>query len=91
MTPFEFGSEELGAFIPTWSLGRPFESGKDVEARPELSLTVLSGIFASAFTATLAHYYKEVKPALMAVPFAKAIDAYVCASHLPLLPSRIRG
>ena len=37
-----------------------------------------------SFTATLAHYYKEVKPALMALPFAKAIDGYVCARSLPL-------
>ncbi|KAK4705665.1 cytosolic phospholipase A2, partial [Phenoliferia sp. Uapishka_3] len=56
LTPMEFGCEELGAWIPTWSLGRLFENGKNVERQPELSLTILNGIFASAFCATLYSY-----------------------------------
>lgn len=39
----EVGSDELGAYIPTWSFGRLFENGKSVERQPELSLTILSG------------------------------------------------
>lgn len=52
-TPYEFGCDELGAWIPTWSLGRLFENGRSVERVPETSLVVLSGVFASAFCATL--------------------------------------
>lgn len=80
MTPYEVGSADVGAFIPSWALGRAFDNGRDVEPRPEISLSILSGIFASAFTATLAHYYQEVKPGLTALPFFKMFDAYVCMS-----------
>ncbi|KAG0139325.1 hypothetical protein CROQUDRAFT_666676 [Cronartium quercuum f. sp. fusiforme G11] len=101
MTPYEVGSEDVGAFIPTWSLGRAFENGHDIEPRPEISLSILSGIFASAFTATLAHYYQEVKPGLMVLPFFKMFDAYVSTFESDLstlhpfppaeLPNFLRG
>lgn len=52
-TPYEFGCDELGTWIPTWSIGRLFENGRSVEKVPETSLVVLSGVFASAFCATL--------------------------------------
>lgn len=39
----EVGCDELGAWIPTWALGRLFENGKSTERTPELSLTVMSG------------------------------------------------
>lgn len=80
ITPYEAGSEDVGAWIPTWALGRAFDKGHDVEPRPEISLSILSGIFASAFTATLAHYYQEVKPGLVMLPFFKMFDTYVCMS-----------
>lgn len=68
-TPYEFFSEELSAGIPTWSLGRTFENGKNVLLQsglglPEYRLPLLFGIWGSAFCATLAHYYKEIRPAL---------------------------
>ncbi|EGG12571.1 uncharacterized protein MELLADRAFT_86725 [Melampsora larici-populina 98AG31] len=101
MTPYEVGSQDVGAFIPTWALGRAFENGRDVKARPEISLSILSGIFASAFTATLAHYYQEVKPGLVMLPFFKAFDAYVSTFESDLsvlhpfppaeLPNFLRG
>jgi len=31
MTPFEVGSEDFGAYIPTWSFGRLFRNGRSVE------------------------------------------------------------
>ncbi|KAH9811818.1 acyl transferase/acyl hydrolase/lysophospholipase [Melampsora americana] len=101
MTPYEVGSQDVGAFIPTWALGRAFENGRDIEARPEISLSILSGIFASAFTATLAHYYQEVKPGLVMLPFFKAFDTYVSSFESDLstlhpfppaeLPNFLRG
>ena len=48
-TPFEFGCEEIGAFIPTFAFGRPFVNGKSTEMQPELSLTIVAGMHASAF------------------------------------------
>ncbi|GAA6063249.1 hypothetical protein JCM10212_003612 [Sporobolomyces blumeae] len=76
-TPYEVGCDQLGAFIPTWSLGRVFSNGKSTERLPELSLTVLSGIFASAFCSTLFSYFKEVKPLLKPLPFFSKIDEFV--------------
>ncbi|KAK7690859.1 hypothetical protein QCA50_005961 [Cerrena zonata] len=68
-TPFEVGCDEIGAWIPSWSLGRPFLNGKNTERRPELSMTILTGIFGSAFCASLKHYFQEIQPTLRLLPF----------------------
>lgn len=66
-TPYELSSEELEASIPSWSIGRHFEQGQAKSdanglGLPELRLPFLMGIWGSAFCATLAHYYKEIRP-----------------------------
>ncbi|KAM0791782.1 hypothetical protein ACM66B_004045 [Microbotryomycetes sp. NB124-2] len=76
ISPYEVGCDEAGAWIPTWSLGRLFDNGKSVERIPELSLSILSGIFASAFCATLYSYYNEIRPVLIAAPFASQIQQF---------------
>ncbi|KAI1315497.1 hypothetical protein EDD11_000730 [Mortierella claussenii] len=76
MTPYEFGSEETSAWIPTWSFGRRFVEGKSVEKIPETSLAILLGTFGSAFTATLADYYKEVGP-LLNKTMSDSMDSYI--------------
>ncbi|KAI5116571.1 hypothetical protein M0805_006728 [Coniferiporia weirii] len=67
-TPFEVGCDRLGAWIPTWSLGRRFEGGKSIERIPEISFTILTGIYSSAFCASLQHYFNEVQPVLRQLP-----------------------
>ncbi|KAH8659171.1 putative cytosolic phospholipase A2 zeta [Tricladium varicosporioides] len=68
ITPYELFCEEFAAGIPTWAIGRRFENGCDVALDetglnlPELRLSLLLGIFGSAFCATLSHYYREVRP-----------------------------
>ncbi|GAA5881352.1 hypothetical protein JCM16303_000141 [Sporobolomyces ruberrimus] len=76
-TPHEVGCDQLGAFIPTWALGRVFSNGSSTERLPELSITILSGIFASAFCSTLFSYFKEVRPLLRGLPLFSKIDAFV--------------
>ncbi|KAG0243505.1 hypothetical protein BGW41_002045 [Actinomortierella wolfii] len=76
MTPYEFGSEETSAWIPTWSFGRRFVEGKSIERIPETNLAILLGTFGSAFTATLADYYNEVRP-LVNKAISEALDSYV--------------
>ncbi|KAF9436779.1 hypothetical protein BGZ76_003010 [Entomortierella beljakovae] len=76
MTPYEFGSEETSAWIPTWSFGRRFSEGKSIERIPETNLAILLGTFGSAFTATLADYYKEVRP-ILPKALSDSMDAYV--------------
>ncbi|KAI4118940.1 MAG: hypothetical protein LQ345_001077 [Seirophora villosa] len=66
-TPYELWSEELGAGIPSWSVGRPFHNGVGAVrdngySVPELRLPFMLGIWGSAFCATLSHYYKEIRP-----------------------------
>ncbi|KAG9324934.1 hypothetical protein KVV02_005173 [Mortierella alpina] len=76
MTPYEFGSEETSAWIPTWAFGRRFVEGKSVENIPETNLAILLGTFGSAFTATLADYYKEVRPILNKA-MSDSMDSYI--------------
>ncbi|KAI0635382.1 FabD/lysophospholipase-like protein [Trametes polyzona] len=67
-TPYEVGCDEIGAWIPSWSLGRRFMNGKNIERKPELSFAILAGIFGSAFCASLKHYFREIEPILQLLP-----------------------
>lgn len=84
MSPFETGCDELGAWIPTWALGRRFHNGLNVDRQPELRLSVISGILSSAFCATLFNYYNEVRPLLATLPFYDRIKELVAANELSL-------
>ncbi|WPG99063.1 cytosolic phospholipase A2 zeta [Acrodontium crateriforme] len=70
-TPYEFFCEELNAGIPTWAVGRKWNAGQTVWrenglALPELRIPLYLGVWGSAFCATLSHYFKEVRPILLA-------------------------
>ncbi|KAI8878564.1 FabD/lysophospholipase-like protein [Backusella circina FSU 941] len=71
-TPYEMGCEEINAWIPTWSFGRKFENGKNIQTLPEQSLGILMGMFGSAFVASLAHFYQEIRLLLPSVAVEKA-------------------
>ncbi|CEG75570.1 hypothetical protein RMATCC62417_10591 [Rhizopus microsporus] len=71
-TPFEVGSEEINAWIPIWAFGRKFENGMNIERLPEQSIGVLMGMFGSAFVASLAHFYQEIRMLLPAAAVEKA-------------------
>ena len=75
-TPYEVFCEELDAGIPSWSVGRHFKDGKSLpgEGIPELRIPFLMGIWGSAFCATLAHYYKEVRPIIKGLAGFGGID-----------------
>ncbi|KAF6220627.1 hypothetical protein HO133_003060 [Letharia lupina] len=79
-TPYELFCEEFEAGIPSWSIGRHFQMGRSVNRDnrpplPELRLPLLMGIWGSAFCATLAHYYKEVRPVIKGLAGFGGIDA----------------
>ena len=81
-TPYETFCEELSAGIPTWALGRPFKNGHNETldsgfALPEIRIPLMLGIWGSAFCATLSHYYKEVKPALVGLAGFSGLDSLV--------------
>ncbi|MDI1485304.1 MAG: hypothetical protein OHK93_000441 [Ramalina farinacea] len=78
-TPYEFFCEDINAGIPTWSIGRYFENGKTKTRDkgvdiPELRIPFLMGIWGSAFCATLAHYYKEIRPVVKGLAGFAGID-----------------
>lgn len=54
-TPYEVGQVwgDSPHYIPTWALGRQFESSYSQDFAPEISLGTLMGTFGSAFGATL--------------------------------------
>ncbi len=78
-TPYETFCEELSAGIPTWALGRPFKNGRNETldsgfALPEIRIPLMLGIWGSAFCATLSHYYKEIKPAVIGLAGFGGLD-----------------
>jgi cytosolic phospholipase A2 len=80
-TPYEFFCEEFGAGIPMWAVGRHFYEGKDTPPNeypvPELRIPALMGIWGSAFCATLAHYYKEIRPVVRGLAGFGGIDSLI--------------
>ena len=78
-TPYELWCEEWDAGIPSWSIGRRFSKGRGLFnehdlALPELGIPFMMGIWGSAFCATLAHYYKEVRPVIKGLEGFGGID-----------------
>lgn len=78
-TPYEFFCEELDAGIPSWGLGRQYQNGSSVAHAdnlhlPEYRLPLLLGIWGSAFCATLAHYYQEIRPVVKGFTSFVGID-----------------
>lgn len=83
ISPFEMFCEELNAGIPTWAIGRRFKRGKNLPIPedglyvPELRLPLLFGIFGSAFCATLAHYYREIRPLFKSLAGFASLDGII--------------
>jgi cytosolic phospholipase A2 len=81
-TPYEFWSEEIGAGIPSWAVGRHFQKGKATWrpnglCLPEVRIPLLLGIWGSAFCATLSHYYKEIRPVMKRLSGFSGIDQMI--------------
>ncbi|KZF23407.1 FabD/lysophospholipase-like protein [Xylona heveae TC161] len=81
-TPYELWCEELGAGIPTWAIGRRYRNGEEIPretgtAIPEIKVPQLMGIWGSAFCASLAHYYKEIRPVVAGLAGFGGIDQLI--------------
>jgi phospholipase A2 len=67
--PFEIGSAEYAAYVPTWAFGRRFNNKKSIDFAPEQSLGFLFGIFGSAFCGHIGlawdRVLKELTPSFM--------------------------
>lgn len=82
ITPYEFFCEEFNAGIPTWAMGRNFKDGVDVPPEsgfhlPEPRMSVLMGIFGSAFCASLSLYYREIRPLVKSLTGFSTIDEMI--------------
>jgi len=89
-SPYELWCEELEAGIPSWSIGRRFFEGQSLAREdglglPELGTPYMLGIWGSAFCATLAHYYKEVRPMIKGLAGFGGIDDLVEESNEDLI------
>lgn len=78
-TPYELFCEELDAGIPSWGIGRRYENGCSIPGTaglhlPEYRIPIIMGIWGSAFCATLAHYYKEIRPILKGITGFAGVD-----------------
>ncbi|KAF2668570.1 cytosolic phospholipase A2 zeta [Microthyrium microscopicum] len=89
-SPYEMFSEDLGAGIPIWAVGREFKEGKTVWRRnglalPETRIPILLGIWGSAFCATLSHYYREIRPIMQGLAGFSGVDGLISSRDDALL------
>ncbi len=82
ITPYELFCEEFAAGIPTWAMGRRFKDGVDIPTEqdfrlPEIRLSLMLGVFGSAFCATLSHYYREIRPLVKNLTGFGAVDEMI--------------
>ncbi|RHZ58612.1 hypothetical protein Glove_372g46 [Diversispora epigaea] len=59
--PYEIGSDENSAWVPSWAFGRKFELGKTVERFPEQSFGLLLGAIGAAPSVSLMALIKEIQ------------------------------
>lgn len=81
-SPYELWCEEIEAGIPSWSIGRRFSKGRSLAREdglglPDFGTPYMLGIWGSAFCATLAHYYKEVRPIIKGLAGFGGVDDLV--------------
>ncbi|CAD6930211.1 unnamed protein product [Tilletia controversa] len=66
ISPIEVGSSDVGAWVPTWSFGRTFLSGRSLSRQPEASLSLLLGQCTSAPAGPLTGYIAALLASLPA-------------------------
>jgi hypothetical protein len=66
-SPYEIGSETLGAFVPTWSFGRKFSQGKSINYAYEQSLGFFMGVWGSAVSGSVYQLLKALDTSLPSV------------------------
>ncbi len=72
-TPWEFGGDYFGGYIPVWSFGAPFLDGNMRYFTPPYSLPFILAICGSAFAARLGRIVKEVEGGIPFSPLRKAL------------------
>lgn len=84
-TPFEIGSAEYGAYVPSWAFGRRFNNGISINNSPEQSLGFLFGIFGSAFCAHVGLAWDRVLTDLAPSLMKNSIEKFLIKTKLAQL------
>ncbi len=74
-TPWEFGGDHFGGYIPVWAFGAPFLEGKMRYFTPPYSLSFILAICGSAFAARLSTVVREMEGSIPFSPLRKALKA----------------
>lgn len=83
--PFEIGSAEYAAYVPSWAFSRRFDKGKSINFAPEQSLGFLFGIFGSAFCAHVGLAWDRVLKDLTPSFMKSTIETFLVKSKLAQL------
>jgi cytosolic phospholipase A2 len=84
-TPFEIGSAEYAAYVPSWAFGRRFDKGKSINFVPEQSLGFLFGIFGSAFCGHVGLAWDRVLKDLAPSFMKSAIETFLVKTKIAQL------
>lgn len=64
VSPLEVGNADIQAYVPTWSWGRAFQSGKSINRCPEQSLSLILGQCTSAPAGPITGYISALLASL---------------------------
>ena len=101
-TPYEVGSAEMQAFVPSWGFGRKYINGQargfqinnQRQFEPEMPFSYGLGIFGSAFEIDLCELTRDMHDQLQKQPLeAKALSVVVKATNGDdrLMPAEVRN
>jgi phospholipase A2 len=101
-TPYEVGSAELGAFVPSWGFGRKYKNGQargfkiggDLQYEPEMPFGYQMGIFGSAFEIDLHEFMSNMQDVMKEKPLACKALTWIASrtdGDKRLMPAEIRN
>jgi len=88
-TPYEIGSSEYKAYVPTWAYGRKFENGKSVDKAPPQTVGFNFGTYGSAFGVHVQVAWKEIAENIKNPVLRSIIDAIVQQQIEPIAGKRL--
>lgn len=86
-TPYEIGSSEYGAYVPTWAYGRKFENGQSLDDAPEQTLGFYLGTWGSVFAFHVQVAWDEVVSKI-ANPILRSIIDSIVQQQIELIAGK---
>jgi phospholipase A2 len=91
-TPFEIGSAQYAAYVPSWAYGRHFNKGISSDDAPEQSLGFHFGVFGSAFATHAGHVWNRSEHTISNGVIKSMIDKafqYKIPAHIRLFWAQV--